>query len=150
MNKQQIGMENEEVFSKASATWKELQAIELWQWSGSQEPAGYSDLSDIFLHPLICWAISREEDCIVLSAWWWHWPMQLSDISSPRLCKTHMAFAGVKICQPNGSMAWFHQEQEQFPPPCICCHLLSTLPPPPFLLRTKSTKIPGAKRKEDR
>lgn len=63
---------------KASAIWKEPQATELWPWSRTQEPAGYSDLTDMSLHPPICCAVAKEEDCISLcsamivsqSCWW--------------------------------------------------------------------------------
>lgn len=131
-------------FSVASAIWKGLQATELWQRSGSQEPAGYSHLTEKSLQSAVP---SRGRKIAALSMLGSGTePRQpMSYISSRGLSRTHTAFTGVRACQPNEGMTWSCPKQEQVCPPCICCHPLSTLPLPTAPLRNNSTKIPGAK-----
>lgn len=155
MNKQYCGWgwRMRRYFSKASAIWKELQATELWQWSGSQEPAGYSDLTDMSLHPPICYAISREEDCVGLCVWWWHWANaadELHQLSWAMQDPHSLCWCESLPAKWKHDMTWSQEEEEQFRSPCICCHPLSTFPPSTSPLKTNSIEIPGAKTKEDR
>lgn len=122
----QMEMESEGYFSKAWTIWKELQATELWQWSGSHEPAGCPDLEDTSLRPPVCGAVSREEGGIALVRGADTEPMRaMSSVRSHGPCGAHTALAGVKACQPNEKMMQPHQEGEQFPSPCICGPSLS-------------------------
>ena len=133
-------------FSMASAIWKGLQATELWQRLGSQEPAGYSHLTDKSLQSAVP-SRGRKIATPAMLGGGTEPRQPMSYISSCGLCRTHTAFAGVRGCQPNEGMTWSHPKQEQVSAPCICCHPLSTLPLSTTPLRNNSTRIPGAKMK---
>lgn len=65
----QMGMETEEIFFKGISHMEGASSYWAVTMIRSQEPAGYSDLTDTSLHPPICCNISKKEDYIALYTW---------------------------------------------------------------------------------